>query len=144
MSPRPQTPTRTVSQVQSYGDPACLEACGTQRANTSSACWTNCLYKAALGPESYRPDGAVAGMSIDQLKAAWLKPFEDESAGGCRGEPQAAGWFVNELGYEHETAAPSTHVGSARDAPRGCKQGPPGAHEGTEPCEGHLESEAEP
>jgi hypothetical protein len=82
--------------VQAHGKPACLEACGSQKANVSSPCWVDCFFKAALGPDSYRPGGAVTGISLDALKAAWLKPFEPEAAGGCPAQQELAPWFVTD------------------------------------------------
>jgi len=68
--------------------PGCFDDCGSQKTNTSSPCWVNCLYKAALGPDAGTPGGAVAGMSTTDLIAAWTKPFLPEAEGGC--PPQEA------------------------------------------------------
>jgi|GEM_PF-4857334 len=71
--------------VQANGDPACLEGCGAQRYNQSSACWTDCFYKAALGADAGKPGGGGPGkgMSLDDLVAAWEKPFGPIEEGGC-------------------------------------------------------------
>lgn len=69
--------------VQASAPPACLDACGAQRTNTSSACWANCFYKAALGPDAGHVNGTVAGMPIAAMVEAWEKPFLDEHKGGC-------------------------------------------------------------
>ena len=74
--------------VQAAGDASCLDGCADQRTNTSSPCWVDCFYKAALGPEADKPGGAVAGLSVDALKAAWLKPFAAEADGGCPAQPE--------------------------------------------------------
>lgn len=63
--------------------PACFEHCGDQKTNTSSPCWVDCFYQAALGPDSGKPDGAVTGMSTEALTAAWQKPFLPVEQGGC-------------------------------------------------------------
>lgn len=84
--------------VQNHGDPACLQACGDQRTNVTSPCWVDCFYKAALGPESFKPGGAVAGLSIEQLKAAWTHPFLQEAEGGCPSEPQIGREIATWLG----------------------------------------------
>ena len=86
--------------VQAAGEPACLEACGSQKTNVTSPCWVDCFYKAALGPDSYKPGGAVAGLTLDALKAAWLKPFEPEAEGGCPSEPEALPWFAHKEALE--------------------------------------------
>jgi len=82
--------------VQASAPPACLDSCGNQRTNTSSPCWADCFYKAALGPDSGKPGGAVAGMSLDDLVAAWQKPFLTEAEGGCPAQQELAPWFKDE------------------------------------------------
>ena len=79
--------------VQASAPPACLDACGEQKTNTTSPCWVDCFYKAALGPDSSKPGGAVAGMSLDDLVAAWQKPFLPEAQGGCPPQAEMAPWF---------------------------------------------------
>jgi len=79
--------------VQATGDPACLDSCGDQRTNTSSPCWTDCFYQAALGPESGIPGGKVEGMLLDDLKAAWVKPFLTEEQGGCPPQTELSSWY---------------------------------------------------
>lgn len=77
--------------VLSHGHPACLEACpASQRVNTSSPCWVDCFYRAALGPLADRPRGVTptSGMDIAQLVAAWEKPFATEEEGGCAPLPE--------------------------------------------------------
>ena len=73
--------------------PACFDGCGTQKTNTSSPCWVDCFYKAALGPDSGKHGGAVAGMPLDALVKAWEKPFLDESLGGCPAQTELPSWF---------------------------------------------------
>ena len=80
--------------VQAHGEPACLAACGAQRTNVTSPCWVDCFYKAALGPDAYKPGGKVGGLSLDELKVAWLKPFEPEAEGGCPAQEEWAPWFA--------------------------------------------------
>ena len=36
--------------------PACFDGCGDQKTNTSSPCWVNCFYQAALGAEVRQPN----------------------------------------------------------------------------------------
>lgn len=63
--------------------PACFDGCGDQRNNVTAPCWADCFYKAALGPDSGKPGGIVAGMSTSALEQAWVKPFLPEDQGGC-------------------------------------------------------------
>jgi hypothetical protein len=86
--------------VQKNGDPGCLLGCGSQATNVSSPCYVDCFYKAALGPESGTVGGAIAGMSLDELQAAWRLPFSPESEGGCPAQPEWSPWF------ERRPAAP--------------------------------------
>ena len=78
---------KSVPTTRRDSAPGCFDACGDQARNTSSPCWVDCFYKAALGPDSGRYGGAVAGMAMDDLVAAWEKPFLPEDQGGC--PPQA-------------------------------------------------------
>ena len=71
--------------------PGCFDDCGAQKTNTSSPCWVNCFYKAALGPEAGTPGGTPAGMSTTDLVAAWTKPFLPEAQGGCPPQEQEVG-----------------------------------------------------
>lgn len=71
----------------------CLAACGSQATNISSPCWTDCFYKAAMGPESGTPGGAVGGLSMQELTEAWERPFKPMAEGGCPGLPQMRPWF---------------------------------------------------
>jgi hypothetical protein len=70
--------------------PACFESCGNQKSNTSSPCWVDCFYKAALGPDGGTPGGAPGGMTTAALLEAWTKPFLPEAQGGCPAQQQAA------------------------------------------------------
>jgi len=67
------------------GGQDCFSACGEDVKNNSSPCWADCFYKTVLGPNSGKAGGAIAGMSLDSLLAAWKAPFEsdDPSKGGC-------------------------------------------------------------
>ena len=67
--------------------PACFERCGDQKNNVTAPCWADCFYKAALGPDSGKPGGVVAGMSTTALEEAWVKPFLPEKEGGCPPAP---------------------------------------------------------
>ena len=69
--------------VQSRGAPECLDACGAQRTNITSPCWVDCFYKAALGRDAGKIGGATAGMTLEELKKAWMRPFQEERFGGC-------------------------------------------------------------
>ena len=79
--------------VQASAPPDCLEACGAQKTNTSSPCWVDCFYKAAMGPDSGVPGGAVSGMPIESLIEAWEKPFLPEESGGCPPQQQLPSWY---------------------------------------------------
>lgn len=79
--------------VQATAPPACLDACGDQKTNTSSPCWVNCFYEAALGPDAGKPGGAVTGMPIADLIAAWEKPFLPVAKGGCPPQEERPSWF---------------------------------------------------
>lgn len=70
--------------------PSCFDDCGSQSTNTSSPCWVNCFYKAALGPEAGIPGGTPGGMSTADLVAAWTKPFLPEAQGGCPAQQAVA------------------------------------------------------
>jgi len=63
--------------------PGCFDRCGNQKTNVTAPCWVDCFYKAALGPDSGKPGGAVTGMSTTALEEAWVKPFLSEKEGGC-------------------------------------------------------------
>jgi len=84
------------NMVQGSAPPACLDNCGAQRANTTSTCWIDCFYKAALGPDSGKVGGAVAGLSSEALVVAWQKPFLLEAEGGCPAQQEALPWFQEE------------------------------------------------
>jgi len=79
--------------VQATQPPACLDACGSQKTNTSSPCWVDCFYKAAVGPESGRPGGKPGGMSFAELTEAWEHPFLPEDQGGCPAVKTRTPWF---------------------------------------------------
>lgn len=68
--------------VQDYGK-TCFQQCGKDATNSSSACWTNCFYTTVLGPDGGKPGGAVTGMPLEEMVAAWVKPFETPAKGGC-------------------------------------------------------------
>ena len=64
--------------------PSCFDACGEdQKTNTSSPCWVDCFYQAALGPNAGKPGPPGGGLPTDALVAAWEKPFLPEAEGGC-------------------------------------------------------------
>jgi hypothetical protein len=63
--------------------PKCFDGCGDQKTNTSSPCWVDCFYKAALGPDAGKVGGTVSGMPTAALVKAWEKPFLPEKEGGC-------------------------------------------------------------
>lgn len=73
--------------------PECFESCGDQKTNSSSPCWVDCFYQAALGPNAGEPGGTWAGMSLDALVAAWQKPFLPVEHGGCPSQKEALPWF---------------------------------------------------
>lgn len=70
-------------------DPAgCFDNCGSI-INTTDPCFIRCFFETVLGPDAGQPHGAVAGMPLDDLIAAWDRPFasDDASQGGCPGLP---------------------------------------------------------
>ncbi|KAL1515325.1 hypothetical protein AB1Y20_001956 [Prymnesium parvum] len=69
--------------VQATAPPGCLERCGAQRSNTSSPCWADCFFQAALGAHSRASSAAAGGLSLAQLVAAWEAPFLPVEQGGC-------------------------------------------------------------
>lgn len=87
-----QCHTQVFGAAVAATSPACFESCGDQKTNTSSPCWVDCFYKAALGPDSGKPNGAVAGMSTAALVAAWQKPFLSVADGGCAPQRQMRPW----------------------------------------------------
>ena len=88
--------------VQATQPPACLDACGSQKTNTSSSCWVDCFYKAAAGPDSGKPGGKVAGMSFAELTAAWEHPFLPEDQGGCPPVKPKPPWFAHTTSVEQK------------------------------------------
>ena len=82
------------AEVLQHGDKACIDACGTQKTNTSSPCWVDCFYKAALGPDSGKVGGKVEGMPLQQLRAAWEKPFLPVDQGGCAPQKEMPSWYL--------------------------------------------------
>jgi len=86
--------------VQATQPPACLDACGAQKTNTSSPCWADCFYKAAAGPTSGTPGGKVGGMSLEELTAAWEHPFLPEEQGGCPAVKPKPSWFTQKRSVE--------------------------------------------
>ena len=59
----------------------------------SSPCFTDCFYKAALGPDAGKAGGKVAGMSTADLITAWEKPFLSEEEGGCPAQKELPSWY---------------------------------------------------
>jgi len=56
--------------------------------NTSDPCWIYAFYAAVLGPAALMPGGGeVTGMPVELLDAAFEKPFNPESQGGCPAIP---------------------------------------------------------
>ena len=104
--------------VQQHGDPACLDGCGDQRNNISSPCWVDCFYKAALGPDAGKVGGAVAGLTLDQLKAAWTKPFLPERLGGCPAQSERPPWFAGKTPW-YKPRSLSPRLSLARDVLKG-------------------------
>jgi len=88
--------------VQATQPPGCLDACGSQKTNTSSPCWVDCFYKAAAGPDSGKPFGQVGGMSLAQLTEAWEHPFLPEDQGGCPEVKPKPPWFAPKPSVEAE------------------------------------------
>ena len=86
--------TATFGAVVAAATPACFAGCGAQSTNTSSPCWTDCFYRAVLGPDAGRPGGAVGGMPLPALLEAWERPFLPEALGGCPPLAAAAPWFL--------------------------------------------------
>ena len=80
--------------------PTCFDGCGAQKTNTSSPCWVDCFYRAALGPDSGKAGGHVAGLSLQELVAAWEKPFLPEAQGGCPAKQEMPSWYVEQLQVE--------------------------------------------
>lgn len=79
--------------VHATQPPACLDSCGSQKTNSSSPCWVDCFYKAAVGPDSGKHGGKIGGMSFADLTAAWEKSFLPEEQGGCPALTPQPGWF---------------------------------------------------
>ena len=61
---------------------------GAER-NTTDPRWITAFYNSTLGPGAAVPGGAVAGMPLAALLAAWKAPFEssDPVRGGCPALP---------------------------------------------------------
>jgi len=85
--------TRVFGAEVGKAAPACFDACGDQKANTSSPCWVDCFYEAALGPDAGKPGGTGGGLPTEALVAAWEKPFLPEAEGGCPPQTEATPWF---------------------------------------------------
>ena len=56
--------------------PDCFAACGADAHNSSSPCWTNCFYEAALGPDAGKPNGAPRIESATERPVATQEPLE--------------------------------------------------------------------
>jgi len=93
--------TQVFGAAVSATAPACFDRCGDQKTNVTSPCWSDCFYKAALGPDSGQPGGVVAGMSTMALEQSWVKPFLSEEDGGC---PALCGVDDECRGHGDETA----------------------------------------
>merc|ERR1711966_605822 len=89
--------TRVFGEAVAATAPDCFENCGDQKTNTSSPCWVECFYKAALGPDSGKIGGSVAGMSTVELTAAWQKSFLPVEEGGCPPQEEMPSWFLRKL-----------------------------------------------
>jgi hypothetical protein len=67
----------------------CFQKCGPHATgptrNTSDVCWITCFEETVLGPDAGSPGGAVTGMDLEDLVAAWQAPFAstDPSRSGC-------------------------------------------------------------
>ena len=57
--------------------------------NVSSTCWIQCFEQTVLGPDAGTPGGALSGMPLSDLVAAWNAPFESENPqlNGCPALP---------------------------------------------------------
>jgi hypothetical protein len=57
--------------------------------NTTDPRWITAFYNATLGPGAGLPGGAITGMPLSELVAAWTAPFRstDPAAGGCPSLP---------------------------------------------------------
>ena len=104
-------------RVQATQPSACLDACGAQATNTSSPCWTDCFYKAAMGPESGTPGGAIAGMTLEDLTAAWEAPFKPVAEGGCPALPEMTPWFESAGRSDPRTRAGAEAAGVVEQVP---------------------------
>jgi len=45
------------------------------------------FFNTVLGPDAGKAGGAVTGIPLEQLTAAWDKPFQSEDEGGCPALP---------------------------------------------------------
>jgi hypothetical protein len=88
--------TRVFGSEVGKAAPDCFDGCGDQKTNTSSPCWVDCFYQAALGPDAGKPGDAGGGLPTEALVAAWQKPFLPEAEGGCPAQQAAAPWFEDE------------------------------------------------
>ena len=68
----------------------CTDSGVGARRNTTSPCWISCFYDTVLGPDAGTPGGAVAGMPLEDLVAAWQRGFGGVDEGGCAPMPTAA------------------------------------------------------
>ena len=61
----------------------CFQKCGPHSTgstrNTSSTCWIECFESTVLGPDAGTPGGAIAGMALEDLVAAWNAPFDSDN-----------------------------------------------------------------
>ena len=64
----------------------CFTGCGGLL-NTTDPCNIRCFFETVLGPDAGKAGGAVTGMPLPDLIAAWDLPFSPESAGGCPALP---------------------------------------------------------
>ena len=76
-----------VEAARAEGSATCFDGCrdsgvGPKR-NTSSACWIECFFNVALGPDAGNPGGQIGGLPLEKMLDAWNAPFLPVTQGGC-------------------------------------------------------------
>ena len=73
------------SYIESKSKSTCFDTCKKGQGRFKDPCWVKCLFDAVLGSGAEKGEvDTTGGMSLEDLDAAWARPFDfDEAQGGC-------------------------------------------------------------